>query len=55
MAKAFELFVDRGKVKVTLKNDPSHSELVYAGEKITTVKNSLVKSKTYCKRSHLMV
>jgi transmembrane sensor len=43
--KAFELFVDRGKVKVTLKSNPSHSELVVAGEKITTVKNSLVKSK----------
>lgn len=42
---AFELVVDRGKVKVTLKNDPSHSEFVVAGEKITTVKNSLVKSK----------
>lgn len=41
----FELFVDRGKVKVTLKKDPSHSEMVIAGEKIFTVKNSLVKSK----------
>lgn len=43
--KAFELIVDRGKVKVTLKNDPSHSELVVAGEKISTVKNNLVKTK----------
>jgi transmembrane sensor len=41
----FELFVDRGKVKVTLKTDPSHSEMVIAGEKISTIKNSLVKSK----------
>ena len=43
--KGFELIVDRGKVKVTLKNDPSHSELVVAGEKINEVKNSLVKTK----------
>jgi ferric-dicitrate binding protein FerR (iron transport regulator) len=41
----FELFVDRGSVKVTLKSDPSASEMVVAGEKITTMKNSLVKSK----------
>ena len=41
----FELIVDRGKVKVTLKNDPSHSELVVAGEKISAVKNNLVKTK----------
>jgi transmembrane sensor len=41
----FELFVDRGKVKVTLKNNPSHSEMVMAGEKILSIKNSLVKSK----------
>ncbi len=43
--KSFELFVDRGKVKVTLKKDPSHSELVLAGEKIITVSNNLVKTK----------
>jgi transmembrane sensor len=43
--EGFELVVDRGKVKVTLKNDPSHSEFVTAGEKISTVKNNLVKSK----------
>ncbi|MDO9257210.1 MAG: FecR domain-containing protein [Bacteroidales bacterium] len=43
--KGFELIVDRGKVKVTLKKDLSHSELVVAGEKINEVKNSLVKSK----------
>ena len=41
----FELFVDRGKVKVTLKTDPSKSEMVVAGEKISTVENNLVKSK----------
>jgi len=40
-----ELFVDRGKVKVTLKMDPSNSEMVMAGEKISNIKNSLVKSK----------
>ncbi len=43
--KGFELIVDRGKVKVTLKKDPSHSELVIAGEMINTVKNNLVKTK----------
>jgi ferric-dicitrate binding protein FerR (iron transport regulator) len=37
--------VDRGKVKVTLKSDPSHSEMVIAGEKISSIKNILVKSK----------
>jgi len=41
----FELFVDRGKVKVTLKVDPSNSEIVMAGEQISAIKNSLVKSK----------
>lgn len=41
----FELFVARGKVKVTLKKDPSHSETVMAGEEISNVKNSLVKSR----------
>ncbi|MEI7662828.1 MAG: FecR domain-containing protein [Bacteroidota bacterium] len=41
----FELFVNRGKVKVTLKSDLSKSELVVAGEKISTIQNSLVKSK----------
>jgi len=40
-----ELFVERGKVKVVLKKDPSHGEMVVAGEEISTVKNSLVKSK----------
>ncbi len=41
----FELVVNRGKVKVTLKNNHSHSEMVVAGEKITTNKDILVKSK----------
>ena len=41
----FELFVDRGEVKVILKSDPSISALVKAGEKISAVKNNLVKSK----------
>ena len=49
----FELIVDRGKVKVTLKNDPSHSELVAAGEKISAVKNSLLKTKQVANRSNL--
>jgi ferric-dicitrate binding protein FerR (iron transport regulator) len=43
--EGFELVVDRGKVKVTLKKDPSHSEMVMAGEKVSTTVNSLVKSK----------
>ncbi|MCX6282457.1 MAG: FecR domain-containing protein [Bacteroidetes bacterium] len=41
----FKLFVDRGNVKVTLKKDPSHSQMVIAGEEITAMNNSLVKSK----------
>ena len=43
--KSFELCVDRGKVKVTLKKDPSHSTLVIAGEKVTSFENNLVKAK----------
>ncbi|MEI6059261.1 MAG: FecR domain-containing protein [Bacteroidota bacterium] len=43
--KDFELVVDRGKVKVTLKKDPSHTEVVVAGEKIVRVKDLLVKSR----------
>jgi len=43
--EGFELIVDRGKVKVTLKDDPSHSELVVAGEKVKSVKNNMVKTK----------
>jgi len=49
----FELIVDRGKVKVTLKNDPSHSQLVVAGEKINEVRNSLVKTKQFDGQSNL--
>ena len=41
----FELLVNRGKVKVTLKKDPSHNEMVAAGEKISNLDNSLVRSK----------
>jgi len=51
--KAFELFVDRGKVKVTLKKDPSHSQMVVAGEKISAVQNSLIKSKSSMDRSNI--
>jgi ferric-dicitrate binding protein FerR (iron transport regulator) len=43
--EGFRLSVDRGKVKVTLKADPSGGETVLAGEQISVVKNSLVKSK----------
>ncbi len=43
--KGFELYVDRGKVKVSLKKDPAHTELVTAGEKVSTFKNNLVKTK----------
>jgi ferric-dicitrate binding protein FerR (iron transport regulator) len=41
----FELFVDRGKVEVTLKSDPSVTALVAAGEKISAVRDGLVKTK----------
>lgn len=41
----FVLFVDRGKVKVTLKNNPSATQLVQAGESITATADKLVKSK----------
>jgi ferric-dicitrate binding protein FerR (iron transport regulator) len=51
--KGFELIVDRGKVKVTLKKDPSHSELVVAGEKINEVKNSLVKTKRVANQANV--
>jgi ferric-dicitrate binding protein FerR (iron transport regulator) len=43
--KGFELTVERGKVKVTLKSDPSSSQFVIAGEKISSVQNNLVKAK----------
>jgi len=56
----FELSVDRGKVKVTLKKDATHGKMVIAGEKIAAVNNSLVTSKYiacesgswYTKRMH---
>jgi ferric-dicitrate binding protein FerR (iron transport regulator) len=56
----FELIVDRGKVKVTMKNDPDKYKFVEAGEKIISTNNNLFKSKTtvsdnlswYTKRMH---
>ena len=42
----FELTVERGKVRVTLKSDPSQSTIVLPGEKITTTGNQLHKAKT---------
>ncbi|HNW52648.1 MAG TPA: FecR domain-containing protein [Bacteroidales bacterium] len=44
-SNGFELCVDRGKVKVTLKKDPTHPQLVVAGEKVNSSNNNLVKSK----------
>ena len=40
----FELLVERGKVKVTSRSDPSQVSLVIAGEKITSDGHSLVKT-----------
>jgi ferric-dicitrate binding protein FerR (iron transport regulator) len=48
----FELIVDRGKVKVTLKDHPSVSELVTAGEMVKTVDSHVVKSKSLSAGSH---
>jgi len=42
---SFELFVDKGKVKVTPKNNTSAGQLVVAGEMITSIAHNLVKSK----------
>lgn len=42
----FELIVDRGKVKVTLRDNPSVSEMVTAGEMVKAVNNHVVKSKS---------
>lgn len=42
----FELIVNRGKVKVTLKGNPSQSLLVIAGESVKINNLSLVKSKS---------
>lgn len=41
----FELVVERGKVRVTLKSDPSQTQIVLPGEKISTNNNHLVKIK----------
>ncbi len=43
--KAFELAVERGKVRVTLKADPTQTQIVLPGEKILTSNNRLIKSK----------
>jgi len=48
----FELIVDRGKVKVTLKDHPSVSELVTAGEMVKAVNSHVVKSKSSAAGSH---
>jgi ferric-dicitrate binding protein FerR (iron transport regulator) len=40
----FELSVDRGKVKVTLRKHPAKSEYVIAGQKVTAVNHQMVKS-----------
>lgn len=41
----FELVVERGKVRVTLKSDPSQTQIVLPGEKISTNNNLLTKVK----------
>lgn len=41
----FELVVERGKVRVTLKSDPSQTQIVLPGEKISANNNHLVKIK----------
>lgn len=41
----FELVVERGKVRVTLKSDPSQTQIVLPGECISTKNNQLVKIK----------
>ncbi len=43
IGKTFELAVERGKVRVTLKSDPSQTQLVLPGEKISATDNHLVK------------
>lgn len=48
----FELIVDRGKVKVTLKKDPQNFKLVVAGEKITSINSNLIKSKYTASEVH---
>ncbi len=44
-SEAFELAVERGKVRVTLKSDPTQSQVVLPGEKISAANNLLIKSK----------
>jgi ferric-dicitrate binding protein FerR (iron transport regulator) len=41
----FELAVERGKVQVTLKSDPTRNEVVVAGEKVISRDHTLLKSK----------
>jgi len=41
----FELAVERGKVRVTLKDDPTQTQIVLPGEKISTSEHQLVKAK----------
>ena len=41
----FALVVERGKVKVSLKDDPSFSQIVVAGERMDLTNKLLVKSK----------
>lgn len=41
----FELIVERGKVRVTLKNHPEVSQVVVAGEQMNLSDNHLIKSK----------
>ncbi len=48
----FELTVDRGKVKVTMKNNPGKSEFVSAGEMVTAINSHVVKSKNTSSASH---
>ncbi|MBN1990140.1 MAG: FecR domain-containing protein [Bacteroidales bacterium] len=41
---SFELLVERGKVRVTLKDNPTQSQIVVAGEKVTLVNHKLNKA-----------
>lgn len=43
---SFELLVERGKVRVTLKANPEQSQIVVAGEVVTLVNNKLNKYQT---------
>lgn len=46
----FELAVERGKVRVTLKDNPSQTQIVLPGEKISTSNHNLIKSKNEDKK-----